>query len=237
MFMLCFYYCFPLAKFLYFAIAPAFFIFALFMLKRGIRRNSAGLRQSAFAVMFAALIKLCMFDIRMLKKDLLCGRDADLSAMACNRFGFMMTELTGLIFLVGGSFVLFQFYRVYMHARRLPPVKPEDINLRSWANGIMTSVIFMTLWLLAPWVAYLTVGHLPAVFSLLPWQALATLNLVLLLVGFWKAESCVWDYDVHQKKQLAYMNKSWTPKDTLWTAVFIYLVTLALGYVAHDILT
>ena len=63
------------------------------------------------------------------------------------------------------------------------------------------------------------------------------MNFTLFLFGFWKAESCTWNYDVRKRKERgAHLNQTWTPRDTLWMTVFIYLLTLALSYVAHDIL-
>lgn len=236
MFMLCWFYCIPFAKMLYFASAPLLLVLSLFALKRGMRNNRASLRQTSFALMFLSCFKMCLFDIRMLKKDLLCGMYAQVESAACNTAGFMAAELLGLMLMVFSSAIIFHYYRKYLHMRTMPMKTPEQVHLPLWANMTMVSILLMVVWQLAPWVGYLTIGRIPGVFISLPWQGLALLNLLLLLIGFWKAESCVWNYDVQKKKQMAHLNKTWTARDTLWMAVFIYLLTLALSYVAHDVL-
>ena len=118
-------------------------------------------------------------------------------------------------------------------------LRPEDVGLRFWANLSLFFVFAMIVWTLAPWVGSLTVGYVPKIFITLQWQHFAIANLLLLLVGFWKVESCNWQFDPKEKKENRSMQaaQSWTPRDTLWLNVFLYLITLALSYVAHDVLT
>jgi len=236
MLMLCWFYCIPFAKLLYFSSAPMLLVFAMFALKRGIRTSRSGLRQTAFVLMFLACVKMCLFDIRMLKKELLCGMHKGVETAACNATGFIAAEVLGLFMLVFSSAILFHFYRKYLHIRTSPLLTPEQVHLPRWTKMTLCSILLMVVWQLAPWVGYLTIGRIPGLFISIPWQALAVLNLGLLLIGFWKSESCVWNYDVQKKKQMAYLNATWTPRDTLWMSVFIYLLTLALSYVAHDVL-
>ncbi len=234
---LCWFYCIPFAKFMYFAISPVLIVFAMFMFKRGIYTARPKLRQWALVLIFFALVKVCAFDVRALGQDLLCTVNEQLSEMGCNKSWQRGLELVALLLLVGGSIVLFQLHRAYMNVTQATTLKPDDVHLRFWANACLVAVIGMAVWQCAPWVASLTVGRMPQIFDQVPWQAVAIGNLCLLLYGFWKSESCNWNYEVKNKKRMQHLNQTWTPRDTLWMCVFIYLVTLALSYVAHDILT
>lgn len=233
---LCWFYCIPFAKFLYFASGPILILFCMFMFKRGIYSARPKLRQWALVMIFLALVKICVFDVRALGNDILCSVNEQLSEMGCNSNWKRGLELLSLLVLVGGSLLLFHFHRVYMNVKQVTALKPADVNLRLWANLSLFGVIGMAVWQCAPWVASLTVGYTPKIFNEVPWQSLAILNLCLLLYGFWKSESCSWNYEVKNKKRMDHLNQTWTPRDTLWMSVFVYLVTLALSYVAHDIL-
>lgn len=238
MLMLCWFYCIPFAKFLYFAIGPILLVFSFFMLRRGIYNARPGLRQTAFMLMFAVCIKIFISDIRLLKKEILCTLSPSITDNFCNGSGVMILETLGLVFILVSSLVLFHFYRTYAHVSKPSRVTPEEGGMRFWANLTMMSVLFMTVWQLAPWVGYLTVGGIPKIFDMVPWQALAIINLFILLKGFWTAEGCKWTTDVKTRsgRSISHNGMTWSPRDTMWMAVFIYLVTLGLSYVAHDVL-
>ena len=80
-------------------------------------------------------------------------------------------------------------------------------------------------------------SYLPRVFTLVPWQDFAWGNLVLLLFGFWQSEGCAWNYDLRQKDKMQHLNDTWTPRDTLWLNVFLYIIAIALSWVSQDVLT
>jgi hypothetical protein len=233
MLMLCWFYCLPLAKFIYFSFAPLLFFFSLFVLKRGIRNNRQGLRQTAFFLMFIALVKTSMFDIRVFKRDILC---ANPGLKLCDGMHFLLFEALGVFLLLFGSWILFHFYRKFLYTRRAVVVTPEQLHLRFWSNTALASVIIMAIWQLAPWVGYLTVGYVPRIFTVVPWSLMSLVSLGLLLNGFWRAEGCNWQFDATLKKKNVYVDRSWTPRDTLWMGTFIYLITLALSYAGHDVL-
>lgn len=237
MIMLCWFYCIPFAKLLYFSFGPLMVVFGLFALKRGIRNKRSGLRKAAFMMIFFSFIKICLFDLRMLKDVLLCGNERYLPFLSCSAKGFMALQVLGVAVLAAVSYALYQYYNFYHEEKKLPDIKPEDVNLRFWANFTLISVFMMAIWQMAPWVGSLVIGRTPHLFVAVPWQWLAMMNLALLLLSFWKLESCVWDYKVADKKKMDHLNKTWTPKDTIWMTVFLYLLTLALSYVAHDVLT
>ncbi len=233
MIMLCWFYCIPFAKFLYFATAPLFLVFSLFMLKRATRAGRPLLKKIAFSFITLSIFKIFLFDVRALKQDIICSMHEE----SCTQKTMDMIDLLSLGLLIGSLYLTYHYYGVFMRIKKEKPQTPEQAHLPFWANATMCMVMLMVVWQLAPWVGYLTIGSIPAVFLALPWQFLAMINLVLLMIAFWRSENCVWDYDVTNKKTMGHLNKTWTAKDTLWTAVFIYLITLALSYVAHDVLT
>ncbi len=232
MLMLCWFYCIPLAKGFFFASGPMLLVLALFVLKRGVRQSRGGLRQTAFLFMFAALLKMTTVDVYFLRIYLLCRFNQ------CHDSGFFkMVQSAGLAALVVGSFLLLYIYRGFAHDRRQKPITPEQAHLSFWANFALILVLMLVFWLAAPWVGYLTVGHVPAFFMRVPWQRLAELDVVVLLYGFWKLEDCTWLYDPEEHKKRGYRMNVWTAKDTLWVSVVLFMIALGLSYVSNDVLS
>jgi hypothetical protein len=212
--LLCALYCIPLAWFLYYASSGIVFVIAMFALKRGIYGRRQNLRSASFFMMFLGLFKALMIDLPHFASYFSCAV----------LFAFC-------------SAVLLQAYRIFMPDRKREPVTPQQVHLRFWANVSLWAVLLMICWLAAPWVGYLTVGAVPAFVGALPWQAFAFGNLFLLLLGFWKAESCVWEFQTKDRKKMAHLASTWTPRDTLWMTVFLYLIALAMTYASRDILS
>lgn len=238
MLMLCWFYCIPFAKLLYFATGPLLLIFAAFMLRRGIRNARGGLRRAALFMMFLACGKMFLADLHIAKDDLFCGTGMFAFEGSCAREVMLAIDAIGLILMVVSSLLIANAYRLHLHDREFVPLTPEEAHLPFWSRLSMAGVWVMVLWQLAPWVGALTIGSVPEIFLQLPWQVLALINCGLLLYSFWKAESCVWDTSTATKKRTgSHLNKSWNARDSLWLSVFVYLVTLALSYVAHDVLS
>jgi hypothetical protein len=236
MLMMCWFYCIPFAKFLYFAMGPFLIIFSLFVLKRGIKTARSGLRQTAIITMFFAVVKMCLFDVRMLKKEILCGMGNSLREIACNKTGFIVIELGALAVLLGVSVFLFHLYRVFLKMKKPLVYSPEQVHLRFWANLTFVVTSVFTVWVSGPWVGFLVVGRTPGIFDAVPWQLIATINLVLLLVGFWKSESCVWVRSDTNSRANKHLNNTWTSRDTLWLTAFFYTILIAFSYVSHDVI-
>ncbi len=236
MLMLCWFYCIPFAILFYFALGPLLLLFSMFAVKRGMRQRRMGLKKASFIVMFLSAIKLFIFDIRMTEEYIICEKKL-LPFLECGAGGFRMLEFAGIIALVITSVVLFHFYGVCMPDRKPKVYLPKDVNLRLWANLGLFSVFAMIIWTMAPWVGALSVGYVPKIFSVVQWQHFAVLNTLLLLIGLWKVESCSWEYSSSDKSNRKQVAGGWTPRDTLWLNFFLFLITLALSYVAHDILT
>lgn len=203
------------------------------MLKRAMRNGRTFLKKMAFFLITLSLVKICIFDVRILQRDLFC----DLETGVCDTHAMHIFLVAGFGVLIVTLYALYQYYGIAMRRRMQASLTPEEAGVPFWSNLAMSMVCLMVIWQMAPWVGYLTIGSIPKLFLIVPWQVLAIVNLGLLLNGFWRSENCIWDYDVANKKELVHLNKTWTPRDTLWMAVFIYLITLGLSYVAHDVLS
>lgn len=239
MLMICWFYCGPFVKLLYYALAPLMALFALFMLRRGVIRDNRAMRTRAFIVVFAACIKMFIFDLQELQAAIFCNTALGNILPLCSRGGFLFFGLLRIAALLASCMLVFHFYRRYLHCRARGLRPPHAVHMRVWANGALAAVLVLGVWTTLPWIGTLTTGTVPAIFGAVSWQLLAVLSGGLLLAAFWRAEECDWDPARHRHGRglNAEETATWTPRDTLWTTAFIYLVTLAMAYVTHDVLT
>ncbi|MBI3441542.1 MAG: hypothetical protein HY052_07050 [Proteobacteria bacterium] len=235
MLMMCWFYCVPLAKGLFFAASPLLIIVAFFILKRGVRQSRRELRQAAFFTIFIAFLKMLTIDIYLSRDSLLCG--VHLLRFGCNATGFKILQMLALFALAPVSFFLFNVYRGFIRDRKQPEITPKQVHLTLWANLSLASVLVLVVWLAAPWIGYLTVGHAPQLFMRVPWQLLAAVNILVLLTGFWKLEDCSWIYHPAEHTKKKYAHRVWTPKDTLGLSVILFLIAFAFSYVSSDVLS
>jgi hypothetical protein len=249
MIVLCIKYCIPLAIFVYYMLGPMIIIGGVFAVKRGLRTRRASLRQAAFIAIFASLIKMCLFDVRMIAegiKNKLCGLAGSFPGLYCGDKGITPHEknvlgFMALVLLVVGSVVLLHFYQKYMPDRKLKEYTPEQVRLRLWVNGTFYLVIVMALWVVAPWVGAIFQAALPHIFVQVTWKEIASACIVLLLIDFWKVESVVWERShtdtKAEKKRRRHLHNTWSSRDTLWMTLFLFLLTSGLSYVANDVLS
>ena len=235
MLMMCWFYGVPFVKGLFFTSSLLLFLFSVFALKRGVRQSRSALRGVAFFLMFIAFLKLFTVDVYILKEYLLC--DLGVFPFFCSAKGFKIFLMTSLLVLALCSFGLFNVYRYFVNDREQVEFTPEQVKLELWANTSIFLVIVLILWLAAPWAGYLTVGYVPKFFMDVPWQHLALLEFAILLIGFWKLEDCSWAYNPEKKNKKSHINRTWTPKDTLWVSVVLFLITLAFSYASNDVLS
>lgn len=231
---MCWFYCIPFAKGLFFAASLMLIVFALFVLKRGVRQSRPALRQTAFLLIFLSLLKMLTIDIYLLREVVLC--DTAFFQAGCSPIGFRILQFSGLLVLALSSVLLLNVYRSFMRNRKQAETKPQA-GMRVWANISISLVAGLIVWLVAPWAGYLTVGHVPQLFMQVPWQNLALLNITVLLISFWKLEDCNWIYNPTGHAQKKQPIRVWTPKDTLWLAAILFLITLLFSYVSHDVLS
>ena len=235
MLMMCWFYCVPFAKGLFFASSLLLLLFSVFALKRGVRQSRKTLRDIAFFLIFFAFLKIFIIDAYMMKEHLLCS--TSFSPSFCTATGFKIFQMLSLVALVLCSFGLFNIYRHFINNKEQIEFTPEQVNLEFWANISVFLVIILILWLAAPWAGYLTIGYIPEFFINIPWQHLALLEISFLLIGFWKLEDCRWIYDPAKKSKKSHINRTWTPKDTLWLSFILFLITLAFSYASNDVLS
>ena len=138
MLMMCWFYCIPLAKGIFFASSPLLILFSMFVLKRGVRQSRLGLRQFSFLLMFVAMLKMFTLDIYLSRYYILCAFSA------CNDTGlFKAIQGGGLLALVLGSLFLFNLYRSFAQNRPQKEVTPEQVNLSFWANLSISLVVLL----------------------------------------------------------------------------------------------
>jgi hypothetical protein len=247
MMMLCYFYCVPLAWFVYYMLGPVCFIGGMFGVKRGIRNRRKDLRQTAFIWMFIAAIKMCLFDVHMLRETIRTSACKfsktfplfDCSLVAITKQETMQLGFIGMVLLVVVSLVLFHYFRMFMPDRKPVETTPEQVKLKQWVKFTFWMVIGLACWAGAPWICALVGGASPAIFKKITVNQLSLGVMLLLLIDFWKMESCVWvvkDVTSKDRNKHRHLQESWTPKDTLWMTVFLFLLTMGLAYVSNDIL-
>lgn len=236
MFVLCWVYCVPFVKFLYYAVAPLLLFFAFYVMKRGICRETLWLRYSALALAWMAVFKIFLMDVSVLARGMAC----QMSDSLCSGTGTKIFQMAG-----GSLFALCAVVLLMLGARfgkkyRAPrdKIPSNDNPLRFWANLSMVLVVILCCWLSLPLLSYLAVGDAPQLFFKLRWQFFAMLNFLSLAIGFWRIEDYYHYYNdgagtqyVRQKDA----GKVWVPSDTLWTVLPIYLVALAAGVMSDDL--
>lgn len=233
MVMLCWFYCVPFLKIFYFSIGPLLFLSALFVRRRGLYRRQAGLIHTAFILMFVALVKIFVLDVRSSGRDLLCSGALFLP---CTETGWFALQGISFSLLAIGSYLVWMASKsnVLESYATLPKLAPEKVG--GWVNLGMTMVILMIIWQLAPWFCYLVIGRMPEIFVLIPWPPVAFATLAVLLTGLWKLEACPAFFPRQSGAAGSRIKSAWLPRDTLMLAIFLYVITLALSYVAQDIL-
>ncbi len=229
--MMCYIYCASVLEWFFFASAPILFLISLFVFKRGIIQKRLRLRQLAFFMMFISAIKVFVVDVYLAHRSILCSTGA--LDFACNITGFRVFGLLSLLMLLGCSFLLFVVYRSSINDWKISYKTFEQVNLRAWANTSMVLVSVFILWLIVPWGHYLIIGDMSifSIFSL--WGTLAFLSMASILRGFWKYEECSKDVDIQHNKHTA---DAWKPKDTLWLAFFLLIITIGFALATDDVL-
>ena len=248
MIILCYRYCIPLLWFLFYISGPFFIVFSMFAIKRGIQLRRQQLRQNGFFTMFGCVLKMFLIDVHMLSegvKNTFClggkfpGLDCSIKAISPHET--MVLSFYGIILLCISSVLLLHYYRVYLPDRKPKESTPEDVKLKFWVTITLWSTILMAVWGVAPWLGALLAAPLPRIFLAINWKMLGAFNLCLLIMDFWKLESIVWENKVtdskSERKKRQHLQQTWTPKDTLWMTIFLYLLVVGLSYVGNDILS
>lgn len=233
MFMLCWFYCVPFLKLFYFSTGPLLFLFALFIRRRGIYRRHESLVKISYIFMFLSLVKIFLFDVRSAGRDLLCSGAL---LLPCSEQGWLALQGISFALLMTGTYLIGREAKrpsldIYATS---PKLGPEQIS--GWAGLGMTMVVLMIIWQLAPWFCYLVIGHMPDIFVVIPWPPVALATLVVLLIGLWRLEACPAFFPRENGAAGSRSKGAWLPRDTLWLAIFLYAITLALTYVAQDVL-
>ena len=239
MLMLLWFYFIPFVKFVFYIFALLCVLFSAFVMKRGRRRGNRELRSAAIVLLVIAAGKTFLVDPYVLRKWLLC--DVGVPFLDCTvgsahilmalGSGLMAVSLVGLFYLR---------HRAMKPNVPQPQIPPAQNNFAFWVSLSSVLVGMLICWTVAPWLGYLTVGYMPHIFVLVSWRPIAALALGVLIITFWKREECLSYYEAHRhgsgRKGAAYVPQTWTLQDTLWTAFWLFMLSLALAYVTYDIL-
>jgi len=232
MLMICWFYCAPLFHWLFFASSALLMVYASFILKRGIRQNRKGLREIGLALIYLIVIKLFTFDANYIARELFC-ENAQLGVVCSERAISVFRIFAGLL-LIPSSYGMFRLYRHYIN-RVVPASKTLiSMRIRTWANIGMLLVLILVTWLVSPWIGYLTVGHTEQ-FLLSPlWRYFGLLCFAIIGFTFWMYEDC--SLIARTKEDRASRHKSWMPRDTLWLATALLVITYLFFFVSEDFL-
>ena len=207
---MCWFYCVPFFKGLFFAFSPLLLVFSLFVFKRALRKNRPSLRQLAFFLAFLALAKAATLDLYLLRHHVPASP--------------AVVQVAGLAILAVTGLGLRRLYAASLQPELPRPSRPG--SLAFWAYLSAFLVFTLIVWVIAPWAGFLTVGRVPRFFVEAPRQYLAVGATISLLIGFWRAEDFTFTGA-----------KTWTPRDTLWLSAVLFLVAFAFSYASHDVLS
>lgn len=223
MFMLCWHYCVPFMSLLYYAIGPVLVMFAAYTVRRGIYRRRPNLRKAGFCLMIISFAKIFI----------------DLTDIMMNiwHFTLAVSYLAGIGGGILTGYILRKFCRKY-HViwEKGVKLRSHDKEARAWASASMIGSLLLFLWLMLSWGAGLMTGDLPTILVHVPWKLLAVTTAGILMVGFWEVEACHFHFDARKGKPMG-TTKNWMPRDTLWTAFFLYIIIVVLLIVSDDIMT
>ncbi len=191
------------------------------------------LRLTAFLMMFISALKVFVLDAYLLHKTLLCSSE-EVAEFACNLTGFKGFGVISLLMLIICSFLIFTGYRRYIKERHALYKTYEQVHIRVWSNTSIALVIALILWLVVPWGHYLIVGDMAIFAKLYLWKVLASVSMFMIVMGFWRYEECNKQMDVRHNR---YTADAWKPKDTLWLAFALLIMTIAFSLATDDILT
>ena len=234
MLMLCYKYCIPFLHFMLYAMGPMLLLFCAFIFKRSIVQERSGLRRFSLALGMLVLCKIGLFDIVKLAPHMACTYLPD-AAGGCQRSVYDAFIYMGYGLSVS-AFIAFLWTWQRFGPKFQPKIKEvSDHELRVWANAGMTVTCVFTFLQMIPWISTLLTGEVPRFATLIPWKLLALVCFGLLLIGFWHNE----DKHVKIKSYRAAAKRTsegWRPRDTLWMALILYIIMLALSFVIDDIL-
>lgn len=234
MWMICWHYCEDLGRLLYHTAPLLMVVMALFAFKRAYRSGQSWPRAFGLVLLVVAAAKVFLFDPYLFRGYLACA--AGLPFLPCNRTGGAIIMTLGAMIFIGLMVAIYYLQGWLKSLKPRPRVTPQQVRLRLWANASLVNALALSVWAILPWLWALAQAHLPDVLLVVPWHVLAVTGATLLAVGFWLLEDCRWFYIPMGNKAKAHDYRVWTPRDTLWTALLIYVVALALAYVTQDVI-
>lgn len=231
MFLVCWHYCTSFIDFLIYATGPILILLGAFVMKRGLLKYRTDLKKRALIIWLIAGAKIAFFDAHKFLEFLLCAEDG------CTKgINVMINALT--IALMGAVLVgLYMLYKKFEHTEKIPLSRAGNIHvLERWTKYAIVSVMVFVFWAAAPFLISLFSGEIPSIFLIFSWPYFAIISGVCLGMAFWRLEECEWQYN-STKSRMSHKRDVWVPKDTLWTLVFIYVVTTIMAFAASKVIT
>lgn len=230
--MICWFYCAPLFHWLFFASSAFLLVYALFILKRGVRQSRKGLREIGLTLIAVVIFKVFVLDANYLAKEMFCD-NSQLDG-GCSFVAIGIFRVVAGLMLIPASYGMLKLYKRYIN-RNIPTRQTvNSLKIRLWSNIGMFLVLILTGWLVAPWISYLTVGR-AAEFLLSPlWRYFGLICFAVIGVTFWRYEDC--SLIARTKADKASRHQAWIPRDTLWLATALLIITYMFFFVSEDFL-
>jgi len=228
-FLVCWHFCTSFLTFLTYAIGPGLFVTAAFMMRRGLLQKRQRLRRAAMLTGLLGAAKIVFIDLRHFADVLICGMNG------CSRFERISIDILSII-LMGAVLIVWQkLHRRYVHEQYISK-RPNNLRrLMRWTRRSLIAVSCFVLWMILPFLFVLSGYDIPAVFLVLSWHFFALAGGISLACAFWELESYHWHFN-SIKSKLQEKGHAWVPKDTLWTLVFVYILTVILAFASSKMI-
>lgn len=208
------------------------FLIGAYVLKRGMVRYRKPLRKRAMIIWLLAFVKIVFLDYRLMAQKLFC------TAGLCAKLPDMMIDISAIA-LMGGVVVFWmRLYKKFVPdagQTSAAAIAGNTGPLRQWTRYSTISVTLFIFWVVAPFMMGMFGAGPPKLFLVLSWHYFAILGLGCLLMALWKLEEYQWYYS-STKSKLEHKKDVWIPKDTLWTLVFIYSITVIMAFASSKMI-
>tara|TARA_B100000686_G_C16803614_1_gene988125 strand:+ start:998 stop:1723 length:726 start_codon:yes stop_codon:yes gene_type:complete len=230
MFLVCWHFCTSFLSFLTYAIGPALIAAAAFMMRRGLLRQRQRLRRAAMLTGLLGAAKIVLIDLRNLAETFIC------TAGVCGKVERISIDILAII-LMGVTIAMWQkinqrFVHGSVAIRRANNLR----RLMRWTRRSLISVSIFALWMAMPFLFILAGSDIPTVFLVFSWHFFASAGGVSLTLAFWELECYNWHYS-STRSRLKEKGDVWIPKDTLWTLVFVYALTMIMAFASSKMIT
>ncbi len=231
MFLVCHFYCSSFFHWLFLISSLLLLGISTYVLKRGVRQNRRGLRKLAFFLIYMAVLKIFLVDAKYIAEGMFCNQADGM----CNFGAVKLFKSLSMGLLIPVSYGVYNLYRKFINMSIPAKATLKDKKIRFHANIAMAITLILMCWLVAPWVGYLVAGYAPPFLFNRYWRLLSLAGFVLISTTFWRYEDCT--LNPRSKEDKAAHQKAWIPRDTLWLALALLIITHLFFIVSEDALS